>query len=79
VRDPENQPLTIELNALQIVKDFSTVDSSAIEFSPTLVSHIGPFSIGVKITDSFGLYIENSFWITVTNTPPFFIGSGPMT
>ena len=57
VRDPENQPLVLVLDALQIVKDFTTLGSAALLFSPTLATHIGTFSIAVKITDSFGMQI----------------------
>ena len=55
MRDPENQPLVVVIDAIQTVKDFTALGSGALQFSPTLVVHLGTFSIGVKIADSFGL------------------------
>ena len=58
VRDPENQPLAMRINAIQILQDFTTFNSNSIKFAPIINSHIGTFKIDVEIRDSFGLIVE---------------------
>jgi hypothetical protein len=56
--DPEGMPLVLRVDALQVVKDFTTVSLISLEFAPILRSHIGTFKIDVNISDNSGKSVE---------------------
>ena len=51
-------PLVLRVDALQVVKDFTTVSLISLEFAPILRSHIGTFKIDVNISDNSGKSVE---------------------
>jgi hypothetical protein len=58
VMDPEGMPLVLRVDALQVVKEFTTVSSISVEFAPILRSHIGTFKIDVNISDTSGKSVQ---------------------
>jgi len=79
IDNPQNLPMIISIDSANAVKEFTSFSLNGLEFSPTLSVHLGTNKIIVYIKDSYGLSISDYFWLTVTNTAPYFIRAQPTT
>lgn len=75
--DDETNPIT--LSATLIVSVFSyalpafiSITGDTIVSSPTALSHIGSYTLKLKIMDGGGLFSTQNIVLTVSNTAPYF-------